>query len=271
MVYIFFLMAFCFSSMCTGMGDTKKIRRPLKILFIVGHFPAASKIFILNMMTGLIDRGHKVSIFSFRKDKKYENVHPNVEKYKLWNVVEYENFKHGFPDCDIVFCQFGYTGQKMFAHEEFSKWLKKRKVVVCFRGSDITSFTQDNPHLYDKLFHKADLFLPVCDYFKKRLIDLGCPREKIIVHHSAIDCAHFFFKIRRMPKDGIIRCISVSRLVEKKGIDYALMALAKIAQKYPRIHFTIVGEGPERKYLEHVTRQLELQEKVRFYGWATQD
>ena len=73
-----------------------------------------------------------------------------------------------------------------------------------------------------------------------------------------------------MPKDGIIQCISVSRLVEKKGIDYALMALAKVIQKYPRMQFTIVGDGPERKYLEHVTKQLGLQDKVRFYGWAMQ-
>ena len=42
--------------------------KPLKILFIVGHFPAPSQIFILNIITGLIDRGHKVTIFSFHQD-----------------------------------------------------------------------------------------------------------------------------------------------------------------------------------------------------------
>lgn len=269
-LHVIFFIGLYFSGVCCADADIKKMHRPLKILFVVGHFPAASQIFILNIMTGLIDRGHKVSIFSFHKDKKYENVHPNVDKYKLWNAVEYEHFKHGLPDCDIVFCQFGYTGQRMFATQHFAKWLRKRKVVTCFRGSDITLFTQDNPHLYDKLFNKGDLFLPVCDYFKKRLTDLGCPAQKIIVHHSAIDCTQFLFKIRIMPRDGIIRCISVSRLVEKKGIDYALMALAQVVKKYPRMHFTIVGDGPEKKYLEHLTRQLGLQDKVKFYGWAMQ-
>jgi len=53
--------------------------RPLHVLFVVSYFPAPSQTYILNMMTGLIDRDHKVTIFAFRKN----NVegHPNIEKY----------------------------------------------------------------------------------------------------------------------------------------------------------------------------------------------
>ena len=43
--------------------ETQNIH-PLNILFIVGYFPCRSQIFILNIMTALIDKGHKVSILA---------------------------------------------------------------------------------------------------------------------------------------------------------------------------------------------------------------
>ncbi len=243
--------------------------QPLNILFVVGHFPAPSQIFILNIMTGLIDRGHNVFIFSVYKDK-YENIHPNIKKYRLLDRVFYEKFPFDLPECDVVFCQFGYLGNRIMRMKNSEKWLKKRKLVVCFRGADITSHLEKEQAMYKKLFVQGDLFLPVCDYFKNRLIDLGCDSDKIIVHHSAIDCAQFFFKTRKIPKDGIIRCVSVCRLVEKKGIDFAIKAIASVAEKHPNIHFTIVGDGPERKNLEQLVKKLKIEDKVTFNGWAMQ-
>lgn len=243
--------------------------RPLRILFIVGHFPSPSQIFILNIMTGLIDKGHDVSIFSFNKDT-HKNMHPHIKKYKLLDRVTYGQFPFRLPDCDIVFCQFGNLGKKIFTMKQLARWLKTRKVVVCFRGSDITTYVKDNPNIYKKLFRKSDLFLPVCDYFKTRLTALGCNPDKIVVHHSAIDCSQFFFKARHLPTDGTIHLISVCRLVKKKGIDYAIKAIARVAQRYPHIHFTIVGDGPEKNYLQSLIDKLNLHDVVSLRGWQTQ-
>lgn len=204
-------------------GDESFIRinsvnkmRPLNILFVVGHFPVASQIFILNIMTGLIDKGHNVFIFSLNKDD-YKNVHPHIEKYKLMDRVFYEQFPMHLSECDIVFCQFGYLGKKIVETKKLVRWLNKRKIVVCFRGHDITSYTQKNQHIYDDLFAKADLFLPVCDYFKNRLISLGCNSKKIVVHHSAIDCAQFFLKqgnCQRILLSIVFRCVGLSKKKE---------------------------------------------------------
>ena len=251
-------------------SSVTKTARPLNILFVVGNFPAPSQIFILNIITGLIDKGHNVSIFSFRKGN-HTSVHPNIKKYKLLDRVTYGNFPYHVRNCDIVFCQFGYLGKKVFRLKKFAKWLKKKKVVVCFRGADITSHIKHDPNMYKQLFVQADLFLPVCDYFKKRLIALGCDSKKIIVHHSAIDCKQFFFRTQEKPSDRLIQIVSVCRLVKKKGIDHAIKAIALIAEKYPNIHFTIVGEGPERTYFELLIRQLKLQDKVTMCGWKSQD
>lgn len=54
----------------------------LRIAFIVDRFPALSETFILNQITGLLDRGHTVDIFA-RYSWNEEVVHTDVERYGL--------------------------------------------------------------------------------------------------------------------------------------------------------------------------------------------
>jgi len=62
----------------------------MKIAFIVSAFPTLSETFILNQITGLIDRGHEVDIFAGYNPNE-EKVHPAVEKYQLMEHVYYFN------------------------------------------------------------------------------------------------------------------------------------------------------------------------------------
>jgi colanic acid/amylovoran/stewartan biosynthesis glycosyltransferase WcaL/AmsK/CpsK len=244
--------------------------QPLNILFVVGWFPSKSQHFILNQMIELIDRGHNVFIFSFNRGD-CTNPHPDIIKYKLLDRVFYGNSITKLPSCDIVFCQFGYSGRRMVEDSRLRLWLRDKKVVTCFRGADISSRVKREPTMYRLLFKKGDLFLPVCDYFKKKLIKLGCNPNKIIVHHSAINCSQFFFKKREKPQDNAVQLISVCRLVEKKGIEYVVQAFAKLVRKYPAMHYTIIGDGPELENLQKLIKRLNVEGKVTLHGWATQD
>ncbi len=245
---------------------------PLTILFIVGHFPSPSQTFILNQMTRFIERGHNVLIFSFHHDADVY-VHPDIIKYGLFEclIPPYITIDE-LPDCDIVLCQFGYLGRKVISPKSrLSSWLKNKKIVTCFRGADTSSKVRQRPRMYKKLFKKGHLFLPVCDFFKERLIKLGCPKNRIIVHYSAIDCSKFLFKKRSYPEDDVVKFISVSRLVEKKGLDFAIKAMAKIVNTHPNVQFTIVGDGPERERLQQLIDQFNLNEHVFLCGWKTQE
>lgn len=57
-------------------------REKLRILVVIGVFPVISNPFILNQITGLIDLGHDVSIFTMRVDDS-ECEHAEVENYHL--------------------------------------------------------------------------------------------------------------------------------------------------------------------------------------------
>ena len=247
-------------------------QRPLKILFVVEYFPSASQIYILNMMTSLIDRGHDISIFAF-SSKHHDGIlplSPKIKQYGLLDRVTYKKFPDVLPENDIVFCQFGNLGKKMLAMESLSEWLRQRKLVVCFRGFDLTGYAKNSAQLNKHLFQEIDLLLPVCDYFKKQLIRLGCPSHKITVHHSGIDCSQFFFQPRKMPQDGDVHFVSVGRFIQKKGIIYALQAFARIAKKHKNVHFTIIGDGPERENFELMIKRLNIRNKVTIRGWKSQ-
>ena len=60
----------------------------MKIAFIVPEFPSLSQTFVLNQITGLIDRGHQVDIFAPRAGEENE-IPPEVIHYKLLSNTSY--------------------------------------------------------------------------------------------------------------------------------------------------------------------------------------
>jgi len=65
-----------------GVDSDQGVGLGMKIAFIVSRFPSLSETFVLNQITGLIDRGHEVEIFaSHRAD--LSKVHGDVQKYDL--------------------------------------------------------------------------------------------------------------------------------------------------------------------------------------------
>ncbi len=58
--------------------------------------------------------------------------------------------------------------------------------------------------------------------------------------------------------------LSVARLTRHKGIDLALQALARLADRYPTLRYAVVGTGEEREALAAEARALGVAERVRF-------
>lgn len=57
------------------------------------------------------------------------------------------------------------------------------------------------------------------------------------------------------------------RLVEQKGIPYALEALRRIHSGYPRAHLVIAGAGEQAAELRRLASRLGLADRVRWLGW----
>ncbi len=62
---------------------------------------------------------------------------------------------------------------------------------------------------------------------------------------------------------------SVGRLTPIKGYQYLLGAFRQVLERNPKARLVLVGDGPERKNLELLSRKYGLEEKVCFYGFTS--
>ncbi|NJK41757.1 MAG: colanic acid biosynthesis glycosyltransferase WcaL, partial [Acaryochloridaceae cyanobacterium SU_2_1] len=93
---------------------------------------------------------------------------------------------------------------------------------------------------------------------------------KITVHHMGIDCQAFPFIPRQLVNQEPVRIVTVARLVEKKGIEYGIRAIAILKQEQPNIQYEILGDGYLRESLQTLIAQLQLDDTVHLLGWKQQ-
>jgi colanic acid/amylovoran biosynthesis glycosyltransferase len=81
----------------------------------------------------------------------------------------------------------------------------------------------------------------------------------------------FSFSTRKPKTDGKVQLLTVGRLVEKKGLEYAVQAVARALKKYPNLSYKIVGDGPLRDSLASSIKELGLERHINLVGWKKQE
>jgi colanic acid/amylovoran biosynthesis glycosyltransferase len=76
----------------------------------------------------------------------------------------------------------------------------------------------------------------------------------------------FSFNERALLPGEPIKLLTVGRLVEKKGIDIVIRAIAKLKEQYPLIQYHIIGEGPLRLFLQELIKECDLEGHVILHG-----
>lgn len=95
----------------------------------------------------------------------------------------------------------------------------------------------------------------------------GVPREKILVLPSLyIDLAVFRPETPEPEIDQDL--VFVGRMVENKGLDRIVDALARLASRGKRFTILFVGKGPMRDPTRERARRLGLEDAVRFVEWV---
>ena len=148
-------------------------------------------------------------------------------------------------------------------------------LVVSLHGSDVTSTRSAlsksfaGRHYWrhrERLFREASAFLCVSQFMRKAALEAGFPEHKLHVHYTGIDCERF--QPARSARDPKL-ILFVGRLVEVKGCEYLLRAMAQVQQHDPEAHLEIIGDGPLRAQLETLAAELSL--RVRFRGVQNSD
>lgn len=170
---------------------------------------------------------------------------------------------------DIIHSQFGTHGLVAVSLNKILP--SKCKLVTSIRGYDVTVFLKKHPGIYRTLFREGDLFLPVCEFLKERLIQEGCEERKIVVHYSGIDCSKFNYVQRQRVLGEPIKVLTIARLKEKKGVVFAIEAVSCLLSRGEKIEYRVVGDGPLRGDLEQLIECRGIENQVKLLGWKTHE
>ncbi len=287
----------------------------MRIAVLVGAFPTVSETFILNQVTGLLDRGHDVRIFA-EKPGNPQVIHSDIVTYGLMDRVRYSadlpdehprRFMAALPlfgrfvfhkpiegarfltsatlgktrapldilsdaaafqeldSFDVLLCHFGPIGARAVRLRDAG--VVRGRVVTVFHGFDVSALVRRaGSDTYQPLFRSGDLFLPISDHWRRRLVTLGCPPARIAVHRMGIDCSIFDFAVRERGEGEKLRLATVARLVEKKGVEYAIRAVARLVAEGVDVEYSIVGDGPLHGALVKLVDELGLSTRVSILG-----
>jgi len=124
---------------------------------------------------------------------------------------------------------------------------------------------------YQPLIRRADAVTAVSPYLRDRMLKLGFDANKIHVVQEGVDMRVFNWVDRDWSDVRTWRLVSTGRLVDVKGIDVAIRALASIKDKLS-FEYSVVGDGPKAAMLAQLCRELGIEDRVRFLGhrdWST--
>lgn len=259
---------------------------PLNIAFRVGSFPKLSETFVLKQISGLIGLGHRVTVLA--ESRSGEASAPDgiaathyVQPRAGWLQALYRRLPYRIKlaltaaadrrmsrEADVVVCNFGWFGEQVF--ENTRTLPDAARIVTIFHGDDMSRSLKDgSAGRYDDLLKSDGTFLPISDLWRHELLKLGAADRQIEIYHMGVDPNEFDFRPRPDNPDAPFRMIAVGRFVEKKGLEYAIRAMAEAAGQigHRKLQLDLIGDGPLADNLKALTGKLGLEDAVTFHGF----
>lgn len=177
---------------------------------------------------------------------------------------------------NVVHTHFGHTG-----------WINSGAVaklgakhVVTFYGLDVNKLPAHSVvwrRRYKQLFEDVDLILCEGSHMARSIVALGCPAAKVTVQHLGVDVQNIHFSPRHWEPRTPFKALIAASFREKKGIPYAIEALAMLNKQIP-VEITIIGDADpslesqrEKAVILNALKQSGLASKTRLLGYQSHD
>ena len=278
----------------------------MRLAVFVDVFPELSETFILRQIVGLLERGHDVRIFAHEAAAPGPTQAAVDELTRRTRVLAADApvaraaggraapaaFLHcltpaaarasggwgalvrtlgtlrGEAPFDVVHCHYGVTGLRYGVAAR----LWHAPLVVSFYGYDASRYPRERgDQVYEPVFAAAQRVTSLSAHMDDRLRALGCPPDKLRRVPLAVDASPDDTPRAAPRTTGEVRMLTVARLVEKKGIDVALRALATVREELPAARYDVIGDGPLRAELQALAATLGIADRVRFAGPVAND
>jgi phosphatidylinositol alpha-1,6-mannosyltransferase len=154
------------------------------------------------------------------------------------------------------------------------------RTLVYIQGEEITTA---DPYDFDfarrrRALFAADKIIVVSRFTQHAVLTLLGKHQagRIVLIENGVDTTRFYPAARNQELIGRYRLmgqfvfITMCRLVEKKGVDQALRAFARLLPGHPKTRYLIIGSGPYEPELRALAVELEIAHAVEFAGSVAQ-
>lgn len=162
---------------------------------------------------------------------------------------------------DVVLAEYGTTGIRILDACRRTNI----PLVVHFHGVDASKYDviQDNAAGYKRMFMLAAAVVAVSRAMERQLLDLGCPREKLVYIPCGVDCSKFS---GADPSTAGLQFVAAGRMVEKKAPHLTLAAFALVQKAYPEARLRFIGDGELLNLCKSLADAFGIKHSVTFLG-----
>lgn len=139
----------------------------------------------------------------------------------------------------------------------------KIPMVIHFHGLDASKYQLiEKPNIYKEVFNYAKSVIVVSKVMEKMVLDLGCPKEKLV--YNVYGPQPEFEKV--IPKFSKKQFIAIGRFTDKKAPYYTILAFKEVIKKHPEAKLLIAGDGELFNMSKNLIRFYKLEENIKLLG-----
>ncbi len=258
----------------------------MKIGIVCYPTHGGSGVIASELALGLAALGHEIHIVSYATPFRLASFHQNVFIHEV-EVSSYPLFKYPpyalslatklVDVCkqyglDLIHSHYAvphaasaYLAKQMLGSE-------KLKTVTTLHGTDITLVGLDKSFYQVIKFNieESDGVTAVSDYLQKRTQEEFAIQREIRVIHNFVDTERYSGSANNCTKDhfapnGEKILMHASNFRPVKRVTDVVRIFATIREQLP-VKLLLVGEGPERLFVQQLVKELKLSEDVLFLG-----
>lgn len=276
----------------------------MKILYYLETFPKLSESFVLNEIHQLERLGHDVSIFAHKEGNKdilhdeFAEINSTIkyatepsisdfpslftrevissevlsELYLRINPLRLAASLHRHRECCEFLNEIGMKPDLVHNHFATAPNYAAHYVAQYMNASHTVTthafdlYKNPNKHFLQHFFDSTDKVLTISKY-NKRYIE-GLTNTDVSVVHAGIRPDKFSpGSYETVPG----RILTVSRLVDKKGVKDGILAVEKLLELGYDVEYHIIGEGPNRHRLQKLITHHNIGDSVSILNNVSDD
>lgn len=171
----------------------------------------------------------------------------------------------GSSEYGIVHAQFLPVAVAAVAATSSTNCIAAPHVVSYIRGFDVSTSDAVTDREFSTLLAAGPRLsiTSVSRSLVKRIVDRGFPGGRVEVVHAGLPLQDLKYRPPSSRNNARLKLVQVGRLVEKKGYELSLRALANLDHQFD---FHIIGDGDDAAKLHMLANELGIATKVFFHG-----